>query len=157
MKVNDVHTQICDQFVNKRDCRNECLAQEMSGVSEVKVDTRYITYQSYVISGLNSSKHVPLTYNFVPIHLESRSEWTSQPLQQVNNRSRLRSMKRMKVPALPALCSDITDEMVESENAVICLPPALCSGITDRGSGGCSPRAAGRPRHTSCRCRRMPL
>ena len=31
MKVNDVHTQICDQFVNKRDCRNECLAQEMSG------------------------------------------------------------------------------------------------------------------------------
>ena len=41
-------------------------------LSEVKVDTRYITYQSYVISGLNSSKHVPLTYNFVPIHLESR-------------------------------------------------------------------------------------
>ena len=111
MKVNDVHTQICDQFVNKRDCRNECLAQEMSGVSEVKVDTRYITYQSYVISGLNSSKHVPLTYNFVPIHLESRPEWTSQQLQQVNNRSRLRSMKLMKVPALPALCSDITDEM----------------------------------------------
>ena len=36
-------------------------------------------------------------------------------------------MKLMKVPALPALCSDITDEMVESENAVICLPPALCS------------------------------
>ena len=43
-------------------------------LSEVKVDTRYITYQSYVISGLNSSKHVPLTYNFVPIHLESRPE-----------------------------------------------------------------------------------
>ena len=83
MKVNDVHTQICDQFVNKRDCRNECLAQEMSGVSEVKVDTRYITYQSYVISGLNSSKHVPLTYNFDPIHLESRPrpEWCYKLLQ----------------------------------------------------------------------------
>ena len=46
------------------------------------------------------------------------------------------AMKLMKVPALPALCSDITDEMVESENAVICLPPALCSDITDRGSNG---------------------
>jgi hypothetical protein len=74
---------------------------------------------------------------------------TSQQLQQVNNRSRLRSMKLMKVPALPALCSDITDEMVESENAVICLPPALCSDITDRGSGGPHARrqsSRGRPR-----------
>ena len=59
------------------------------------------------------------------------------------------AMKLMKVPALPALCSDITDEMVESENAVICLPPALCSDITDRGSGGPHARrqsSRGRPR-----------